>query len=174
MARQLENIVRPFVVAESRPVSRPALDEVTDVETLPPATITWGQASDFLPLAARQLTKPLVYNYDALSSDTNYPQLGSGGTTGLDIGPTPFLELFDAEVAQIEGVDPETGEEFGIDEPTQDAVLRYEEVARAVSVVRVTNPSDSEQWVDVERIERIMFRGPDGRRHEFVLNHGAY
>lgn len=49
--------------------------------------------------------------------------------------------------------------------------LDYQEVMRAVSEIRVENPEDSEQYVMVERIENITFRGPDGRHHRFILDH---
>lgn len=49
--------------------------------------------------------------------------------------------------------------------------LQYDEVSREVSVIRVENPTDSEQYVMVERIESIIFRGPDGVQHQFNLNH---
>jgi hypothetical protein len=38
----------------------------------------------------------------------------------------------------------------------------YTEVSRATKVIRVTNPDDESQYVDVERITSITFSGPDG------------
>jgi hypothetical protein len=48
--------------------------------------------------------------------------------------------------------------------------LVFTETGRQVSVVRVTNPSDPADFVDVEVIDRISFRGPDGLIRTFVLN----
>lgn len=56
-----------------------------------------------------------------------------------------------------------------IDEP-DDAARIFTETEREVDVVRVTNPSDSAQFVDVERITRISFLGEDGIVRTFVLN----
>lgn len=47
----------------------------------------------------------------------------------------------------------------------------FTEKSRQVSVIRVENPDDSFQYVDVERIERITFTGQDGIDYTFVLNH---
>lgn len=38
------------------------------------------------------------------------------------------------------------------------------EIARVSSIVRVTNPSDSAQFVDVERVELVAFEDIDGER----------
>ena len=47
----------------------------------------------------------------------------------------------------------------------------YDEIRREVSVIRVENPDDAAQFVDVERIEVIDFRGPAGITVRFRLNH---
>lgn len=55
-------------------------------------------------------------------------------------------------------------------DPAQDKpVLVYSEVSRTTETVRVTNPQDSNQWVDVARIKSITFRGPDGIDRRFDL-----
>lgn len=54
----------------------------------------------------------------------------------------------------------------------QQKTLTYTEVSRVTSVIRVENPDDSFQYVDVERIEEIVFRGEDGIDRKFILNHG--
>ena len=56
-----------------------------------------------------------------------------------------------------------------IDDPDGAARI-FTETVREVDVVRVTNPSDSAQFVDVERIKRISFRGEDGIISTFRLN----
>lgn len=38
----------------------------------------------------------------------------------------------------------------------------YNEVERTTETVRVYNPTDNAQYVDVQRIKTITFRGPDG------------
>jgi hypothetical protein len=45
----------------------------------------------------------------------------------------------------------------------------YSEVERTTETVRVRNPNDSEQYVDVARIKSITFRGPDGLNVRFDL-----
>lgn len=45
----------------------------------------------------------------------------------------------------------------------------YTEIERTTETVRVTNPSDSTQYVDVARITSILFRGPDGIDVRFDL-----
>ena len=49
-------------------------------------------------------------------------------------------------------------------------VLVYTEVVRVTDTVRVKNPQDAQQYVDVERIKSITFRGPDGVDRRFDLN----
>lgn len=46
----------------------------------------------------------------------------------------------------------------------------YSEVSRTTETVRVTNPQDSNQWVDVQRITSITFRGQDNVDVRFDLN----
>jgi hypothetical protein len=51
-------------------------------------------------------------------------------------------------------------------------VIVYQEVQREVSVIRVENPNDAAQYVDVERIEKIDFVNLEtGRLVRFILNH---
>jgi hypothetical protein len=48
--------------------------------------------------------------------------------------------------------------------------LQFTETERQVTVVRVSNPEDAADFVDVERIDRISFLGPDGLIRTFILN----
>ncbi len=48
--------------------------------------------------------------------------------------------------------------------------LVFTELSRETTTVRISNPADAGDFVDVERIDRITFDGPDGRRRTFVLN----
>lgn len=45
----------------------------------------------------------------------------------------------------------------------------YTEVSRTNQTVRVVNPEDEEQYVDVERVVSITFSGPDGNYVRFDL-----
>jgi hypothetical protein len=54
--------------------------------------------------------------------------------------------------------------------PTDDKKIRvYTEVERTTETVRVYNPSDNAQYVDVQRIKSITFRGPDNVDVQFDL-----
>ena len=48
--------------------------------------------------------------------------------------------------------------------------LIFTETGRLTTIVRVSNPLDANDFVDVERIDRISFVGPDGVIRTFVLN----
>lgn len=43
------------------------------------------------------------------------------------------------------------------------------EQGRDVTLVRVENPDDADQFVEVERIDKIVFRGPGGLQVQYVL-----
>ncbi len=60
----------------------------------------------------------------------------------------------------------------GGDEAEDDFVdgLVFTEKSRETTTVRITNPLDTDDFVDVERIDKISFDGPDGRVRTFVLN----
>lgn len=59
------------------------------------------------------------------------------------------------------------------DPPTQQPpgaqVYHWEEMGRLFNVVRVENPDDSTQFVNIERIQAILFRAPDGSYQQFDL-----
>ena len=48
--------------------------------------------------------------------------------------------------------------------------LLFTEKSRETTTVRITNPLDAGDFVDVERIDKISFTGPDGVVRTFVLN----
>lgn len=59
------------------------------------------------------------------------------------------------------------------DEAEEDAAalgLIFTETDRQTTTVRIFNPQDANDFVDVERIDRISFTGPDGVIRTFVLN----
>ena len=60
----------------------------------------------------------------------------------------------------------------GDDSPNFGDKVIIEELSRSTSVVRVTNPEDETQFVDVERIDAILMLGSDGKVYEFRFNNG--
>ena len=56
------------------------------------------------------------------------------------------------------------------DDDIAEVELLFTETARVTTTVRIENPSDSSQFVDVEVIDRISFVGPDGVVRTFVLS----
>lgn len=56
--------------------------------------------------------------------------------------------------------------------PDEIEVQDYREVSRVTEVVRVENPDDANQWVEVERINSMVFAGPTGAYVRFNFNHG--
>lgn len=53
--------------------------------------------------------------------------------------------------------------------PGEDEPERWREQGRDVTEVRVENPDDPDQFVIVERIDKIRFQGPDGRTVQYEL-----
>lgn len=82
--------------------------------------------------------------------------------------PSNFQFLSDGGTTQpIYNILPGGDEEARDDEALG---LVFTETERQVSVVRVSNPLDAADFVDVERIDQISFLGPDGLIRTFVLN----
>ncbi len=54
-------------------------------------------------------------------------------------------------------------------EDEEDLGLIFTETERQTTTVRIENPLDSTQFVEVERIDQITFLGPDGLARTFVL-----
>lgn len=142
----LVRLARGFAVIESAPVSLAVPREPSDLEALPPALVSWGVASDFL-----------IPNGQGVSA------IGKINASGGGLLDEWLKSIYEEAVEEYE-----EGEGDAYEEPRV-----YAEVERTVTVVRVENPEDSEQYVDVERIETITFRGPDGQNVKFVLNHGG-
>jgi hypothetical protein len=143
-ASGLTRLVTGFLVVESAPVSLAQPKTPTVLEEVPPALLAWGDASDFL--------------------------LPTGQIPGIihtrNIPPGDFLSRNWDD--QLEDFDEQV-EDY---EEEEVPPILYHELTRTVSVVRVENPEDPAQYVDVERIETITFRGPD-RDVQFILNHAA-
>lgn len=63
-----------------------------------------------------------------------------------------------------------TGRRFKVDDPDdEDNVEKFTETGRDVTEVRVENPDDPDQFVIVERIDKINFNAPGGRKIQFIL-----
>lgn len=58
-------------------------------------------------------------------------------------------------------LDPKVREADPVIDPTS-ATSSYIEVSRTVSIVRIENPEDETQYVDVERTDAVTLAGPDG------------
>ena len=144
----MESIVRPFVKIESRPLNIVTPPPVTPPEAVPPAYIEWGAASNFI-VPSSQLETPYVFettndrDYIAFSGAVNYIE-----RDGSIFDWNPSIEL-----------------------PELDRVTR---------TVRIWNPEELNlpedertSFLDVEVIDRIRFRSPDGGDWVFVLNNEA-
>lgn len=148
MAVAMEAITRPFVAIETRPQEAVQVAPPSDLEALPVAYAAWGARSEFIT-PEMQLDKPFIVE-------------------GLDSGGT-----FTARVEWLE-----SGTSIFDDPPDDDTpeplveTVDWPEVSRTVSVVRIFNPEDGSQYVDVERIETITFRRDDGVLVRYILNHG--
>lgn len=59
------------------------------------------------------------------------------------------------------------------DTPPSIEQVTLSEVRRSTSVVRVTNPDDEEQFVDVARIDSVLMIGSDGRTYELQFVNGS-
>ncbi|TIN76785.1 hypothetical protein [Mesorhizobium sp.] len=61
---------------------------------------------------------------------------------------------------------PRTTVTWPSEEPVEDpedgiVIIDYDYIDRAVEVIRVENPDDSEQWVEIERITKLLMRRRD-------------
>lgn len=101
------------------------------------AFIEWGQASTFTILTQQDLTQPFESGQGTFPPDPPQPP-------GQPPSPPP-------------------------PNPNNPGVVIYHwtELGRTVSVIRVENPDDSTQFVDIERVESILFAAPDGSYQQF-------
>lgn len=53
-----------------------------------------------------------------------------------------------------------------------DESVEREEISRETRVVRIENPEDSNQYVDVEVIDAISFQDPNRSKRRYTLNNG--
>jgi hypothetical protein len=141
----MESIVRPFVKIESRPLNIVTPAPVTDPEEVPPAFIDWGAASNFIA-PNTQVSGPLV-----VSTENDFDYSSFSGTVNR-IQQTDSIFDWEREI-------------------------ELAEVERQTRTVRIYNPEELNlpveertSYLDVEVIDRISFRAPDGGRWAFVLN----
>ncbi len=158
LSTPMEDIVRPFVTAVSPPINRvPPQVAVAD----PVASIAWGRAP--------QISVPADPRGDTIGS-------GEFPIEPSELLPEPFNGMTPEELADflkgnnldLDDILGAVGETFGLkiklyepDVPVDEPI--YTEVSRRTTLVRVENPEDSEQFVNVERIESISFQGNGGR-----------
>lgn len=95
-------------------------------------------------------TPPTARRNPVPESDGDLAILTWGGEISLDDASASGFNVINA------GADNR-----GPTDPAKQQARTYSEVSRAVKIVRVTNPDDESQYVDVERITSITFRGPD-------------
>ena len=96
--------------------------------------------------------------------------VGASGDAILRWGAASRFEIFEGGAAsQPIFVDPPSDDDQDDDNPLDEGLV-FTETAREVTVVRVSNPLDANNFVDVEVIDQISFRGPDGIIRTFVLN----
>lgn len=65
------------------------------------------------------------------------------------------------------------GAEGPVDESREEVDEEWREVARTTTTVRVSNPEDADQYVDVERAESVTLLLPDGRRVGLILDNSG-
>lgn len=176
-----EKMVRAFQLVQTRWPTPVAPGANEGEEEQPPAYLEWGAPSDF---------------YDEDSPDDPIEDLNSDGFGmpvsdlggGYIVSEGPFADLSSGGVGGLETTYT-PGQNSGMGSTTkysvgggqlvrarprrqQDSrpgVLSYNEIDREVQRIFVFNPKDPEQYVVVERIMSIRFRGPDGKIAKFNL-----
>ncbi|MBX9606407.1 MAG: hypothetical protein K2Y51_09285 [Gammaproteobacteria bacterium] len=87
-----------------------------------------------------------------------------GGTPGGQPGAPVQQALTPGQAANIDPRSlPGAGAQEAAGLTTAQPADTYTEVSRVTSTVRVENPGDPAQYVDVERIDQILFASGDGR-----------
>jgi len=126
---------------------------------LPPAPS--GSAGILQTLAAKRAA--LVATSEASirwGKPSNFSVVGGGGSIVGGSGGGTVVVIWP----------PDTPPE---DPPKQEPPpFQYNEEWRSTSKVRVENPDDSEQYVMVERVESIIFRGQDNKRIQLNFVNG--
>lgn len=104
-----------------------------------------------------KITTPPPARRTPVESDGDLAILTWGGEVDIDLGSGGFTVT-------------NPGSSQGPTDQRQRQKKIYNEVSRTTNVVRVSNPNDAEDWVDVQRITSITFRGPDDIDIQFNLN----
>lgn len=87
-----------------------------------------------------------------------------GGTPGADTGAPVQQALTPEQAANIDPRSvPDTRAQEAAGLTTAQPADTFTEVSRVTSTVRVENPGDPAQYVDVERIDQVLFASGDGR-----------
>jgi len=86
-------------------------------------------------------------------------------------GPPSASSVADATAEELQGgVTIKNPKPLPKEEEERQVVVRtYTEISRTTETVRVSNPSDPSQYVDVQRIKSIRFMGPQGDEAVFNL-----
>jgi len=149
----IESLVRPFTRIESAAFVQYVPAPLSDLEDLLPAYVAWGLPSRFIS-PAMQLENPLVVAVSPTASNAN-------SLLGQMANRVTYLE----QEGSIFDYSPS---------------MELPETSRQTTTIRVYNPAEVEEfpdpedrtmWVDVERIDAITFRGPDGEAWKFTLDH---
>lgn len=129
----MESIVRPFVIIESDPFNRIA--PIVE-EPLADAEIVWGDGSRFIiPPSAYETPQDLIGDWEFPIEDVEeFPE-----GTRFTVVALPSDE-FDQQGRRL-----------------------LIETARLTSQLRVENPDDPEQFVIIERIDKLLMADNEGR-----------
>lgn len=139
----LEQIIRPFTrLAPKWPT--PVTQGPNEIPDLPEAFLEWGSKGDFT-----------TDSDDMPVEDLNADGYGGGRYNDVSFDPV------------------EPGQEVPRKEPAdQDkakGVHEYNEMDRQVQRTKIWNPEDNGDWMIVERVTSIRFRGPKGQIVKFNL-----
>jgi len=153
-------MVRPFVTAFSPPINRVAPQVAV---ATPVASITWGRAPQISVLTVPTGPRPdTIGDFEfPIESPELLPTVFAGMT------PDELAAYLDGNGLVLGDILDAVGETYGLNAALYkpDAAGfddAYAEVSRQTSTVRVENPDDALQYVDVERIDVITFQGATG------------
>lgn len=140
----LESIVRPFQLTPTipRPVARAASDDLGALDAI---DFSCGVAPDLSDPASGVIVR-------------EHTDLLEGGFTTIIYPATIPSGNF------LDEMDEEEGEEEEADDPELPDI-HIREVARETRTVRVSNPQDAEQYIDVEDAVRSTVKAPNGQRY---------
>ncbi|TIN84364.1 hypothetical protein [Mesorhizobium sp.] len=105
------------------------------------------------------ITRPSAAEKVLQDALAKVPPVDNSGVADFSIGGPSSFTLTDPTQKTNPGVTYNfPPEDDNKDRQDGIVVIDYEYVDRAVTMLRVENPDDSEQWVEIERIDRILFR----------------